>query len=244
LLTAEIRDAASLSAPALIHAVAAHYRQLASQLAARRLHAIRIRNFVPDIQGPMEDGDRYMAFNQGRFEAYSDWFGDPEGFGAKLPTASGVGACADDLSIAVLASVAAGEPVENPRQVPAYHYSRRYGMRPPCFARATQLGQTLLIGGTASIIGEDSRHMDCVETQTRETFRNITTLIASARHGNSSAALQALTDLRIHVLRAADAAAVHAILTEVSPHLTDVEYVEAQLCRKELLVEIEGRALI
>ena len=29
---------------------------------------------------------------------------------------------------------------------------------PPCFARATRLGSTLLIGGTASILGEDTRH--------------------------------------------------------------------------------------
>ena len=30
-------------------------------------------------------------------------------------------------------------PVENPRQIPAFRYSKRYGPIPPCFARATRI---------------------------------------------------------------------------------------------------------
>ena len=41
---------------------------------------------------------------------------------------------------------APGVAIENPRQTPSYHYSRRYGPRPPCFARATRFGSLLFIG--------------------------------------------------------------------------------------------------
>ena len=75
-------------ADALAHAVAAVYRSVAAELHRQARHAVRIWNFVPDIQGPMAGaGDRYMAFNAGRFDAYSDWFGDAR--------ASAVRACAE-----------------------------------------------------------------------------------------------------------------------------------------------------
>ena len=75
-------------------------------------------------------------------------------------------------------------PVENPRQVSAYHYSRRFGAIPPCFARATLLtcgGEPLLIvGGTASVVGEESRHIGDLHGQTQETFRNLASVVAAA----------------------------------------------------------------
>ena len=223
------------------------YRRLVGDLTRQGRHPVRIWNFVPDIQAPMDEGDRYMVFNRGRFNAYADWLGDPQGFSAVMPTASAVGVSGDTLWIHILAAESPGQPVENPRQVPAYHYSRRYGIRPPCFARATKLDATLLIAGTASIIGEDSRHVGCIETQSRETFHNIATVIASATGGDqppAPASLSRLLDLRVHVLHGSDAPTVQAILEEVAPDVGDVEFVEAQLCRRELLVEIEGRARI
>ena len=244
-ITARVPDALSLDAAGLADAVATQYRRLVAELARQGRHAVRIWNFVPDIQAPMDGGDRYMAFNLGRFNAYTDWLGQAEGFGAILPAASAVGVGGDTLWIHVLAAETAGQPIENPRQVPAYRYSRRYGIRPPCFARATKLGSTLLIAGTASIIGEDSRHAGCIETQTRETLHNIATLIASARQpdkGSDAESLSPLIDLRVHVLDRQYAAVVQMILDDAAPEAEQVEYVEAQLCRKELLVEIEGRA--
>jgi hypothetical protein len=51
-----------------------------------------------------------------------------------------------------------------------------------------------------------------------------------------------LRSLRVHVREAADAPAVRALVDELAPHVTDVELVQAPLCRRELLVEIEGVA--
>ena len=63
----------------------------------------RIWNFVPQIQAVALDGDRYMAFNAGRFAAFADWFGDLDEFPRAMPTASAVGIRGSTLWIHVLA---------------------------------------------------------------------------------------------------------------------------------------------
>ena len=79
-------------------------------------HPARFWNFIPDIGAPMVDGlDRYMVFNAGRHDAYSDQCG-------ALGTASAVGIKGSDLSIHCLALEEPGTPVENPRQTPAWQY--------------------------------------------------------------------------------------------------------------------------
>lgn len=242
LLHTAIDRVIDLSACELSDAVACAYRELGVRLTQAQRFPVRIWNFVPDIQAPMEGGDRYMAFNAGRYAAYEQWFGSTAQWLASMPTASAVGVTGATLSIHVLAADAPGVPVENPRQVPAYNYSRRYGHRPPCFARATKLNGTLLIGGTASIVGEDSLHLNDITTQTRETFQNLGALIGSARAQAPAAALNHIIDLRVHLSEPHHAPVVSSLLDELVPGCTDVEFVEAKLCRRELLVEIEGRA--
>jgi chorismate lyase/3-hydroxybenzoate synthase len=242
LLSGSVDDALALGAGELADAVAALYRRLDVELKRRQRHAIRIWNFLPDIQGHLDGGDRYMAFNAGRFAAYCDWFGGIDAFPAVMPTASAVGVGGSRLSVHVLAADKAGVPVENPRQVPPYYYSRTYGERPPCFSRATKVGSTLLIGGTASILGQDSEHDDDLEAQTRETCRNIAALISAAAPDHIAASLDALSSLRVHVRETHHVPAVEALLDELVPNVPIVELVEAPLCRRELLVEVEGVA--
>ena len=116
-----------------------------------------------------------MAFNAGRYEAFSDHFGHPTAFGHSVPTASAVGVHGDQFVLHALASAEPAAPIENPRQVSAYNYSRRFGPMPPCFARATLLGAhsdkpLLIVGGTASITGEESQHIGDVLGAGVETF--------------------------------------------------------------------------
>lgn len=242
LLTSSIPNATALSAAGLSDAVAEAYRRLLSEMQAEARHAVRVWNFVPSIQGELGAGDRYMAFNAGRFAAFSESFGLAHDTPAAIPTASAVGIDGTMLWIHVLAAGAPGVPLENPRQVPAYRYSRRYGLRPPCFARATKFESTLFIGGTASIIGEDSRHVAAIAAQTEETLSNLRALIAAAGVPPDRA-LQALRDVRVHVSSAMHAPIVSAALEQVVSCDATLEFVEAQLCRKDLLVEIEGVAV-
>jgi chorismate lyase/3-hydroxybenzoate synthase len=226
------------------------YSSIAAQLRDRAArHPVRFWNYIPDIHRPSGEGlDRYMCFNAGRFAACSEWLGGPDTFDRLLATGSGVGHGGEDLVIHALASATPGVAVENPRQIPAYKYSRRFGPRPPCFARATVLrdpagrrAPLLLVGGTASIRGEESIHVDDLRGQTLETFENLASLVRSADSG-MTAPLAAFREIRVYHFREADRDAIAELVAGAFPRHTRVEYARADLCRPELSVEIEGVA--
>jgi hypothetical protein len=226
------------------------YSSIAAQLrdSATR-YPVRFWNYIPDIHRPCGEGlDRYMCFNAGRFAACSEWLGGPDTFDRLLATGSGVGHAGEDLVIHALASSRPGVAVDNPRQVPAYKYSRRFGPRPPCFARATVLGDPgnrrpplLLVGGTASIRGEESVHLSDLRGQTLETFENLASLVRSAS-GTSAGGLDAYREIRVYHFRDADRDTIADLVVNEFPPPTRVEYFRADLCRPELSVEIEGVA--
>jgi hypothetical protein len=223
-------------------AIAAHLRDRAAR------HPVRFWNYIPDIHRPCGEGlDRYMCFNAGRFAACSEWLGGPDTFHRLLATGSGVGHCGEDLVIHALAASTPGVAVENPRQIPAYKYSRRFGPRPPCFARATMLREPgraplVLVGGTASIRGEESVHVNDLRGQTLETFENLAALVRSAAGGDAAVGLNAFRDLRVYHFRDVDRDLIAALVADAFPQLDNVEFARADLCRPELAVEIEGVA--
>ena len=247
LVTARVTGATRLGAGAFEQAAADAYAALAGVVASRpNRHPVRFWNHLPDIRRSDAPGiDRYMVFNAGRFAACSDWFGSPDAFDRLLPTASAVGHDGADLVVHMLAADGPGSAVENPRQVPSYKYSRRFGPRPPCFARATAVqwdpecgATTILVGGTASIRGEDTVHAGNLAAQTHETFENLTALVRAA----GAAGASAFESLRIYYVHQADRRTIERMVYEAFPQLTDPEYVRADLCRPDLLVEIEGVA--
>jgi chorismate lyase/3-hydroxybenzoate synthase len=250
MFTAVVPDAAAMSAAALRTNVTAAYVQIGAALRAADKAAIRLWNYLPDPAHVMEPGlDRYMVFNAGRYDGYRQWHGDINR-ATPLATASGVGISGRDLTIHCLASTDRGVPVDNPRQTPAWRYSVRYGPLPPCFARATVAvvngRRCLLIGGTASIVGEDSRHARDVQGQLEETLVNLTSLIRAACQVSEpdAAVLDRLVDLRVYVVRAEDAPMIRSVVEKRCRRAAHVELSEARLCRPELLVEIEGIAEI
>src|SRR5688572_13037788 len=112
-----IGNAVHLEAEELRANVASAYRAVIGSLMKIGRYPVRFWNFIPDIGAPMVDGlDRYMVFNAGRYDAYSDQVG-------ALGTASAVGIRGSDLFIHCLALDERGTPVENPRQTPAWQYS-------------------------------------------------------------------------------------------------------------------------
>ncbi len=210
---------------------------------------IRMWNVIPGILEPLGGLDhRYMVFNQSRYRAFS--LRSDNAFESSLPTATGVGNLRDndDLTIHCLSAAAAGRPLENPRQVPAYRYSERFGPRPPCFSRATALellqpnastACKLLIGGTASVRGEDSHHRDDLAAQLDETelnLRALAALVTDARsdwHGH-------FEHLRIYHRRPEDRERVKRFVERTFPTKGEVELFSVDICREELMVEIEG----
>lgn len=255
LISAAIEGARSMSALALQRRVCEVYRDLGAELArGRAMYPLRFWNFVPGIHEAMGDGlDRYMVFNAGRFAGFASWHTGGEDFGPRLSTASGVGHDGSALVVHCLAGPTPGTPVENPRQVPAYRYSKRLGPMPPCFARATVLDRRpgeparVLVGGTAAVRGEDSVHEGDLAGQIEETLENMGALACEAAGqardgGERSRGLAMYRELRAYVTRAEDDAVVEAAIERSFVGVRRVEVMRASICRRELLVEIEGVA--
>ncbi len=104
----------------------------------------------------------------------------------------------------------------------------------------------MFISGTASITTSETRHIDDVKRQTHETLDNIGTLISSDNfrgHGFAGlgATLEDLAFARVYLKRHDDYAVVRAICLERMGDLPMI-YVVCDLCRPELLVEIEAVA--
>ncbi len=252
--------AADLGDDALRMAVREVYTRIGRLLRERALFPWRFWNFVPEIRKPATIGaNRYQVFNAGRCEGYRDWFG--EALPGRVPAASAVGHTEPSLVIDVLAGRAPGVGVENPRQIPAYRYSPRWGPLPPCFSRAMALPVPLpeqrercaLVSGTSSVVGESSRHPHDVHAQIRETCTNLATLSAvlsgettrdSGESLASEAALSRFRELRVYVVRDCDVDAVATAFCSRFPALERLEIAVADLCRDELLLEAEGVAVL
>ena len=222
-------------------------RDSALQAPAHR-HVVRMWNFIPGIHDHMAGGEaRYMTFNAGRFSALSDLHRGKAGIAANAPAASGVGHLGTDLFIHALAMERAGISVENPAQIPAYHYSSRWGRVPPCFARATAINdedRTLLISGTAAVIGEESVHDGDARAQWDATINNISRVIEHADTDGLIVPPRRVDHARIYMARAEDEQSVREWSRRSFPDSQTIEILSAQLCRSELLVEIEAVARV
>lgn len=234
------------------------YQSLLEQIRSScAVYPVRGWNAIPSITRAQSPGqDRYMAFNAGRHEAYHDFFQDPGSTEHGVPTASAIGHDGQDLAISLLGHDHAGRAIENPRQIPATHYSSRYGPTPPSFVRATVLPaheqmMQVLVAGTASVVGEDSCHHDDLDQQLAETYRNLGTVLASAcdelplpkSDKDTAPLLRCYQNARVYIRRAQDFDCVADSVRLAMPMLKEIEYVHADICRPELLVEIEGVAL-
>lgn len=208
-------------------------------------HLWRIWNYVARINEDSHGLERYRQFNLGRYDAFVQ---ARQETGGQVPAACALGVRAGPLSVAFLAGVSPVVPLENPRQVSAWSYPSIYGPRAPTFSRAALAhppGQeALFISGTASIVGHETVHTDDVAAQCQETVRNLEAVVHEANRVKRSAqpfSVQAM-DHRVYVRHADDIATVQRAL---QPLLGDapVVFVQADVCRADLLVEIEAHAI-
>ncbi|AXF21725.1 endoribonuclease L-PSP [Burkholderia pyrrocinia] len=217
-------------------------------------HPLRIWNTVPAINAVQFGIERYRQFNIGRQHAFdacrralTDGVPAACALGSVVPVA-GDASPAAPLAIHFLASRTPADPVENPRQVSAYHYPAQYGPRAPTFARAAawadgDAAPVLFVSGTASIVGHRTVHHGDVVAQTRETVANLAAVLGqAARQGHGPFSLADLS-YRVYVRDAGDAAALAAIervLREAAGPGVRPLVVHADVCRDDLLVEIEA----
>ncbi len=205
------------------------------------LHLLRVWNYLDAITDGDGDDERYRRFCVGRARSLGAF--EP----ARLPAATAIGRVdgVRRLQLYWLAARQAGTPLENPRQLSAYRYPRQYGPQPPSFARAMLPPgdhMPLLLSGTASVVGHESRHPESLAAQLDETFANFASLLDAARQQRRSlpATFGPGTRLKVYVRdrdRLADvAAALDARLGPAVPRIV----LHAAVCRRELQVEIDG----
>lgn len=207
----------------------------------------RYWNLIPRINDVLhEDLTTYYVFNMGRYEAMSRWGGCKDG---TCQTSTAVGCPGNNLSVSCLFSSTPPRHLENPAQIPAYHYSKAYGPLPPCFSRATLtsiLGQDiLLVGGTSSVRGEASVHPGDYPTQMTETLNNLASLVESAWHKTQEGPLQGkplekFGHVTAYVVNPAHIETTRSKLIDVMPNVSSVQIMQSNICRPELMVEIEG----
>jgi chorismate lyase/3-hydroxybenzoate synthase len=216
--------------------------------ATHGLQLARIWNYVPAINEPGADGlENYRIFCRARSLAFEEHHGP--GFKSLLPAASAVGTKSARLTAVLAASPVRPRHVENPLQVSAYDYPEDYGPRAPSFARATIVpGQeldTVFISGTAAIRGHATIAPQHLSPQLECTLENLREISTSCGLGRDLARGRASTrHFKVYLRHAADQAEVAAGLQEKLLTKTDrVSYLQADICRAELLVEIEATLL-
>ena len=204
-------------------------------------HLLRIWNYFDAITLGEGDSERYRQFCVGRVQGLGDV--DTRA----LPAATAIGSRDGRrvLQVYWLAAREPGLPLENPRQVSAYRYPREYGPQSPTFARALLPPSPrvpLLLSGTASIVGHASQHADSLRAQLDETLTNLDSLLGAARERapTLSPHLDGTSRLKVYVRDAADADAVAAQLEARLGTRVPWLMLHADVCRRELLVEIEG----
>ena len=139
-------------------------------------------------------------------------------------------------------------PLENPNQTPAFDYAEFYSPKSPKFSRACAVSFndrcSVYVSGTASIVDQKTVFIDDPVGQTNQTLDNIAALISGTnlqKHGveGFDSDLSDLAVARVYVKKAEFLDSVRSVCER---RLADVPvvYTYADVCRDDLLVEIEG----
>jgi len=218
------------------------YRRLSAVAGALGYpHFLRIWHYFPRINQEYQGVERYRAFCAGRYQALE---AELTAFETQLPAASAIGTDSPGLQLYALAAKEPGVQIENPRQVSAFHYPPQYGRRSPSFSRAVLKNwgeghEHLYISGTASIVGHASQHGDLLP-QLAETLANLEALLAEADR-RAMTPLE-LTLLKIYVRPNLDPAPLRDRIVRTFGANVPLLFLRADICRQELLLEIEGLA--
>jgi chorismate lyase / 3-hydroxybenzoate synthase len=204
---------------------------------------LRVWNYLSDINDEQDDMERYRRFCVGRFNAFSEF---SNRFEQALPAATAAGLHNPGLFICFLAARGTSQPIENPRQLNPYHYPSKYSPRSPSFSRAIMKDwgthRQLFVSGTGSIVEHRSLHDGDVAAQLVEILRNIDTLLEHVA-GVSGADFRdehAAPTFKVYLRHAADLPLIQEQLAHALGEGSAVLLLNADLCRKELLMEIEG----
>lgn len=215
---------------------------------------IRQWNYIENIAIVEEESapQNYQDFNDVRARYYGQ-----VNFDQGYPAATGIGQDTGGIIIGFIA-VSDSEnisikPIANPGQIDAHRYSElvlegnSLEKCTPKFERAklVTIGTRnyIYVSGTASILGEETVHVGDVEKQTLTTIENIKRLFSRENQDalglNFDVAKIQFSHLRVYVKYKKDIPAVQKVC-EAELNCKSSLYLESDVCREDLLVEIEG----
>lgn len=202
---------------------------------------VRQWNYIEQITAFDGPDQHYQTFNNARgdFYARADW---SEGYPAATGIGANLGGILVDADAAVFRDSACfATSIDNKLQVAAHAYSEgvleaaRQKKTTPKFERAKSLTfegrRVIYISGTAAIRGEESLKGVGLERQLHITMENIAHLIGKARPEM----------LRVYLKYKADYAQAQRLMDAYKLDIP-ISYMWADVCRDELLIEIEGIA--
>ena len=213
--------------------------------------------YIYDIDGMDKDDNNYQGVNHARKEIYNKInFAGRTGSLVDFPASTGIGLQDKAITYSALACNPGMQnkviSIENQSQTPAFEYPEDESKFQPLFSRAIALldGDKALcsISGTASILEAKSVFIGDAARQTDQTLDNIENLISVSNlqanninvdNGGLEAALQYV----VYIKHVADYGVVREICEKRLPHNIPHFYVHADVCRDDLLVEIEAFTL-
>ena len=229
------------------------FEKIGAVLSSESMHIheiVRQWNYIGNITQVQNGIQNYQAFNDARARFYEkdDW----KNFG--YPAATGIGTNVSGIGVSLIAiSGIRSIPVDNPLQIAAHAYSQSLlvggDKRTPKFERAriikNNVGSNCFISGTAAIRGEESMNILNASLQTRQTIENINYLISAEnlkQYGLNNGTKLEMNVLRVYIKKMEYLDSVKSEIEKTWPGLPAI-YLQADICREELLVEIEGTAM-
>jgi len=215
---------------------------------------VRQWNYIENILGFDGNEQRYQEFNNVRSVIYGDSFKE-KGY----PAATGIGMNLGGIIIefiAIQSSDLFTLPIDNPEQVAAHSYSKKVLIGDACVLKTTPkferarflelFGKKIIfISGTASILGERTVGAENPTLQTEVTINNIKQLYSDKVLARISTGdlLPKYGHARVYIKDRKDFAAIKKTFRMHFGNLP-VVYIVADICRPDLLVEIEGKVIL
>jgi enamine deaminase RidA (YjgF/YER057c/UK114 family) len=203
---------------------------------------IRQWNYIEKITCYQGENQNYQSFNnaRSRFYAKTTWI---NGYPAATGIGANLGGMLIDLDAVIFKSPHVyATPIDNKLQVAAHVYSEKVLERAqkqqttPKFERAKSIifgdRRLVYISGTAAIRGEESLKGVGLEQQLHITMENIAQLTGNAKP----------VMLRVYLKNKGDYPLSERLMSEYNLPIP-ISYMCADICRDELLIEIEGIAI-
>jgi enamine deaminase RidA (YjgF/YER057c/UK114 family) len=221
---------------------------------------VRQWNYIYDILSENDHNpdhvQNYQLFNEYRARHYAS-----SEFDNGYPAATGIGMNYGGLVITVIAlkgKTCQIVPIKNPVQHDAHKYSENVlaeipgitGLSRPLFERGKYCKadtlSILFVSGTASITGEKTVYPGNIEKQTRTTIENIKCLVTGANLEQQGLPIKKsiqMLNYVVYIKNVDDFEKVKSVCMEFFGDIPAI-YVHADICRRDLLVEIEANYLL